>query len=186
MGLTISQKEISLDLQNQGFTNTIYSQEGDADSRQLVISLFDDGEKYIISPSSVLLLQGTRADGAVVNRYIDIFNDNKITIIFREEELNVKGIAKYKIVIKDKDGDKKLSSFYFKIKVYENVYNSDGIIANPSVDVLEELIETTGKLVEKTNDTIKRANEKINEIDDILTPISDSEIDAIFSMFLDN
>ena len=77
MGITISKKEISLDLQNQGFTNTIYSQEGDADLRQLVISLFDDGE-----------------------------------------ELCVKGIAKYKIVIEE--GNKKLSSVRFKVKLLEH------------------------------------------------------------------
>lgn len=170
MGITISQKEISLDLQNQGFVNTIYAQQGDSDSRQLVVSLFDDGEKYIISPSSVLLLQGTRADGAVVNRYIQTFNDNKVTIIFREEELNVKGNAKYKIVIED--GDTKLSSFYFKIKVYENVYNSDGIIANPAIDILES--------------TIKKANETIEEMNNLMTPITNDEIDILFSKHMGN
>lgn len=170
MGITISQKEISLDLQNQGFVNTIYAQQGDSDSRQLVVSLFDDGEKYIISPSSVLLLQGTRADGAVVNRYIQTFNDNKVTIIFREEELNVKGNAKYKIVIED--GDTKLSSFYFKIKVYENVYNSDGIIANPDIDILES--------------TIKKANETIEEMNNLMTPITNDEIDILFSKYMGN
>lgn len=177
MGITISQKEISLDLQNQGFVNTIYTQQGDSDSRQLVVSLFDDGKKYIISPSSVLLLQGTRADGAVVNRYIDTFNDNKVTIAFREEELNVKGIAKYKIVIED--GDKKLSSFYFKIKVYENVYNSDGVIANPSIDTLESTIQ-------KANETISKANETIEEMNNLMTPITNDEIDILFSKYMDN
>ena len=172
MGITISQKEISLDLQNQGFVNTIYAQQGDSDSRQLVVSLFDDGEKYIISPSSVLLLQGTRADGAVVNRYIQTFNDNKVTIIFREEELNVKGNAKYKIVIED--SDKKLSSFYFKIKVYENVYNSDGII-----DILESTIK-------KANETISKANETIEEMNNLMTPITNDEIDILFSKYMGN
>ena len=177
MGITISQKEISLDLQNQGFVNTIYAQQGDSDSRQLVVSLFDDGEKYIISPSSVLLLQGTRSDGAVVNRYIQTFNDNKVTIIFREEELNVKGNAKYKIVIED--GDTKLSSFYFKIKVYENVYNSDGIIANPAIDILESTIK-------KANETISKANETIEEMNSLMTPITNDEIDILFSKHMGN
>ena len=31
MAIKLSQKEISLDLQHQGFTNTIYVQEGDVD-----------------------------------------------------------------------------------------------------------------------------------------------------------
>ncbi len=140
-------------------------------------TIIDDGEKYIISPSSVLLLQGTRADGAVINRYIQTFNDNKVTIIFREEELNVKGNAKYKIVIED--GDTKLSSFYFKIKVYENVYNSDGIIANPDIDILESTIK-------KANETISKANETIEEMNNLMTPITNDEIDILFSQYMGN
>ena len=59
MGITISQKEISLDLQNQGFVNTIYAQQGDSDSRQLVVSLFDDGEKYRLRKRDFALSPGS-------------------------------------------------------------------------------------------------------------------------------
>lgn len=70
------------------------------------------------------------------------------------------------------DGDTKLSSFYFKIKVYENVYNSDGIIANPSIDILES--------------TIKKANETIEEMNSLMTPITNDEIDILFSKHMGN
>lgn len=172
MGLNLSVKEINLDIQNQGFTNTIYVQEGDADSRQLTISLFDGGVDYEISSSSTISIQGTRSDGMVVNRYVDSFNKNTITIVFRNEEISTKGISKYKVLIQD--GNEVLSSFPFKIKVYENVYDSNGVIANPSIDILEDTIR-------RANDTI---NDKIKEIDDILTPISNEEIDDMFSKFL--
>lgn len=176
MGLNLSVKEINLDIQNQGFTNTIYVQEGDVDSRQLTISLFDGGVDYEISPTSTVSLQGTRSDGMVVNRYVDSVDRNTITIVFRNEEICTKGISKYKLLIQD--WDKKLSSFPFRIKVYENVYDSNGVIANPSMDILEDAIE-------RTNETIDKANKKIKEIDDILTPISNTEIDDMFSKFLD-
>lgn len=172
MGLNLSVKEINLDIQNQGFTNTIYVQEGDVDSRQLTISLFDGGVDYEISSSSTISIQGTRSDGMVVNRYVDSFNKNTITIVFRNEEICTKGISKYKLLIQDEN--KKLSSFPFRIKVYENVYDSNGVIANPSIDILEDTIR-------RANDTI---NDKIKEIDDILTPISNAEIDDMFSKFL--
>ena len=175
MGLNLSVKEINLDIQNQGFINTIYVQEGDVDSRQLTISLFDGGADYEISSSSTVSLQGTRSDGMVVNRYVDFFNKNTITIVFRNEEICTKGISKYKVLIQD--GNEELSSFPFKIKVYENVYDSNGVIANPSIDILEDAIK-------RTNETIDKANEKIKEIDDILTPISNTEIDDMFSKFL--
>ena len=81
MGLNLSVKEINLDIQNQGFINTIYVQEGDVDSRQLTISLFDGGADYEVSSSSTVYLQGTRSDGMVVNRYVDSFNKNTITIV---------------------------------------------------------------------------------------------------------
>ena len=163
MGLNLSVKEINLDIQNQGFINTIYVQEGDVDSRQLTISLFDGGADYEVSSSSTVSLQGTRSDGMVVNRYVDSFNKNTITIVFRNEEICTKGISKYKVLIQD--GNEELSSFPFKIKVYENVYDSNGVIANPSIDILEDTIK-------RTNETIDKANEKIKEIDDIITPIS--------------
>ena len=108
----------------------------------------------------------------VVNRYVDSFNKNTITIVFRNEEICTKGISKYKVLIQD--GNEVLSSFPFKIKVYENVYDSNGVIANPSIDILEDTIR-------RANDTI---NDKIKEIDDILTPISNEEIDDMFSKFL--
>ena len=150
MGITISQKEISLDLQNQGFTNTIYSQQGDTDSRKLVVSLFDDGEKYIISSSSTVYLEGTRADDAVVHRKVDSISDNTVTVLFKNEELCVKGIAKYKISIYGNDGSI-LSSVPFKIKVYENIYNDEGIIATPEYSELQKILEDVSELEDNIN-----------------------------------
>lgn len=77
------------------------------------------------------------------------------------------------------DGDTKLSSFYFKIKVYENVYNSDGIIANPAIDILESTIK-------KANETISKANETIEEMNNLMTPITNDEIDILFSQYMGN
>ena len=150
MGITISQKEISLDLQNQGFTNTIYSQQGDTDSRKLVVSLFDDGEEYIISSSSTVYLEGTRADDAVVHRKVDSVLDNMVTVLFKNEELCVKGIAKYKISIYGNDGSI-LSSVPFKIKVYENIYNDEGIIATPEYSELQKILEDVSELEDNIN-----------------------------------
>ena len=145
MAIKLSQKEISLDLQHQGFTNTIYVQEGDVDSRELTISLFDDGEKYNISSSSKVYLSGERSDKAVVSREVDSFTNNIIKVVFRNEEICAKGISKYKIIIKD--ADDVLSSVYFKIKVYENVYDENGILATPQYSELQEAIKKANSFV---------------------------------------
>ena len=145
MAIKLSQKEISLDLQHQGFTNTIYVQEGDVDSRELIISLFDDGEEYNISSSSKVYLSGERSDKAVVSREVDSFTNNIIKVIFRNEEICAKGISKYKIIIKD--ADDVLSSVYFKIKVYENVYDENGILATPQYSELQEAIKKATSFV---------------------------------------
>ena len=145
MAIKLSQKEISLDLQHQGFTNTIYVQEGDVDSRELTISLFDDGEEYNISSSSKVYLSGERSDKAVVSREVDSFTNNIIKVIFRNEEICAKGISKYKIIIKD--ADDVLSSVYFKIKVYENVYDENGILATPQYSELQEAIKKANSFV---------------------------------------
>ena len=145
MAIKLSQKEISLDLQHQGFTNTIYVQEGDVDSRELTISLFDDGEEYNISSSSKVYLSGERSDKAVVYREVDSFTNNIIKVVFMNEEICAKGISKYKIIIKDADDI--LSSVYFKIKVYENVYDENGILATPQYSELQEAIKKANSFV---------------------------------------
>ena len=145
MAIKLSQKEISLDLQHQGFTNTIYVQEGDVDSRELIISLFDDGEEYNISPSSKVYLSGERSDKAVVSREVDSFTNNIIKVVFRNEEICAKGVSKYKINIKD--ADDVLSSVYFKVKVYENVYDENGILATPQYSELQEAIKKANSFV---------------------------------------
>ena len=145
MAIKLSQKEISLDLQHQGFTNTIYVQKGDVDSRELTISLFDDGEEYNISSSSKVYLSGERSDKAVVSREVDSFTNNIIKVVFRNEEICAKGISKYKIIIKDADDI--LSSVYFKVKVYENVYDENGILATPQYSELQEAIKKANSFV---------------------------------------
>ena len=145
MAIKLSQKEISLDLQHQGFINTIYVQEGDVESRELTISLFDDGEEYNISSSSKVYLSGERSDKAVVSREVDSFTNNIIKVVFRNEEICAKGISKYKIIIKD--ADDVLSSVYFKIKVYENVYDENGILATPQYSELQEAIKKANSFV---------------------------------------
>ena len=145
MAIKLSQKEISLDLQHQGFTNTIYVQEGDVESRELTISLFDDGEEYNISSSSKVYLSGERSDKAVVSREVDSFTNNIIKVVFRNEEICAKGISKYKIIIKD--AEDVLSSVYFKIKVYENVYDENGILATPQYSELQEAIKKANSFV---------------------------------------
>ena len=146
MAIKLSQKEISLDLQHQGFTNTIYVQEGDVDSRELTISIFDDGEEYNISSSSKVYLSGERSDKAVVSREVDSFTNNIIKVVFRNEEICAKGISKYKIIIKD--ADDVLSSVYFKVKVYENVYDENGILATPQYSELQEAIKKANSLMD--------------------------------------
>ena len=164
MAIKLSQKEISLDLQHQGFTNTIYVQEGDVESRELTISLFDDGEEYNISSSSKVYLSGERSDKAVVSREVDSFTNNIIKVVFMNEEICAKGISKYKIIIKD--ADDVLSSVYFKIKVYENVYDENGILATPQYSELQEAIK-------KANSSMDDFHNKLDEHYFVLTEDKD-------------
>lgn len=169
MSINLSVKELSLDLQSQGYTNTIVLPQGDSNSRKLIISLYDGGKKYAIPKSDYITvdLVGSRADGAVVNRHVDEYSDNIITLIFRDEELAVKGTAKYKINIVSYNDNKHivLSSFPFKIKVLENVYDSNGLIAYPKIDTIDEMIIKAGEIardeqVRITNENIRITNEQ--------------------------
>lgn len=168
MSINLSVKELSLDLQYQGYTNTIVLPQGDSYSRKLIISLYDGGKKYIIPKSNYITvnLVGSRADGAVVNRHVDEYTDNVITLIFRDEELAVKGTAKFKINIVSVENENRtvLSSFPFKVKVSENVYNPNGLAAYPQIDAIEEIIKKASTLTAEINgikndEIIRKQNE---------------------------
>lgn len=143
--INLSKKNISLDLQHIGYTNTIYAQQGDIDSRQLTIRLFDNGKAYIIPDNATVSLCGTRADKTIIYRDVDAFNGNEITITFKNEELAASGIAKYKIEIKNvfNDGTEKLlTSAPFKLKIYQNIYNENGKLAAPQYSDLKRELDS--------------------------------------------
>lgn len=163
--INLSQKSISLDLQHTGYTNTIYAQQGDVNSRRLTISLFDDGKNYNIPKNATVSLCGTRADNTVIYRDVNSFDQNVVTINFENAELAVKGIAKYKIEIKTiENGETKLlTSSLFKIKVYENIYDEDGKIASPQYSDLQRELD---KIHEQEN-AIKEAEENREQAEEI-------------------
>ena len=143
--INLSKKNISLDLQHIGYTNTIYAQQGDVDSRQLTIRLFDNGEAYIIPDNATVSLCGTRADKTIIYRDVDAFNGNEITITFKNEELAASGIAKYKIEIKNVSNDgteKLLTSAPFKLKIYQNIYDENGKLAAPQYSDLKRELDS--------------------------------------------
>lgn len=157
--INLSQKNISLDLQHTGYTNTIYAQQDDINSRQLTISLFDDGKEYLIPNDATVSLCGTRADKTVIYRDVNNFNNNLVIIDFENAELAAKGTAKYKIEIKTrtKEGQTQiLTSSAFKIKVYENIYDENGKLASPQYSdlqrELDKVHEVTQKAIDATTD----------------------------------
>ncbi len=142
--ISLSKKIISLDLQHIGHTNTIYAQQGDIDSRQLTIRLFDNGEAYIIPSNASVSLCGTRADKTIIYRDVDSFDSNEITITFKNEELAVSGVAKYKIEIKtvsNNETEKLLTSAPFKLKIYQNIYDENGKLAAPQYSDLKRELD---------------------------------------------
>ncbi len=142
--ISLSKKIISLDLQHIGHTNTIYAQQGDIDSRQLTIRLFDNGEAYIIPSNATVSLCGTRADKTIIYRDVDSFDSNEITITFKNEELAVSGVAKYKIEIKtvsNNETEKLLTSAPFKLKIYQNIYDENGKLAAPQYSDLKRELD---------------------------------------------
>ena len=163
MSLELSLKEFSVDLQNQSIVNTIVLPQGDAYSRKLLISIYDNGKKYVIPEEASVDMIGSRADGAVVNRHVDYYNDNVITVILRDDELAVKGVAKYKITISENQEDNSiiLSSFPFKIKVSEDTYDPSNRDAYPRIDILE--------------DTINKAEKRLNSLSEIDSNIKKNE-----------
>lgn len=174
--INLSQKSINLDLQHTGYTNTIYAQQDDINSRKLTIYLFDDGKNFNIPEDATVSLCGTRADDTVIYRDVNSFQRNVVTIDFENAELAAKGIAKYKIEIKtttEEGQTQLLTSSAFKIKVYENIYDEDGKLASPQYSDLQRELDKVHEVTQKAVDATTDLQNKLDNHHFVLTEDKD-------------
>ena len=153
---------LDLDLASSNEYKVINAQQLDNNSRRLIVNLYHDGKKYNISEITKIELQGYRGDGKTIKTNLTSDN-NDIIVDFDDTILGAKGTCRLKIVLfNDEDV---LSSFPFIIRVDENVYDENGIIASPVYSELDETlkkVENLEKTVVKAED-VRNTAEKLRD-----------------------
>ena len=129
---------LDLDLASSNEYKIINAQQLDNNTRRLEVNLFHEGKIYDISNVTRIELQGSRGDGLVIKTTLS-HNGNTIIIDFDNSILGKKGLCKLKIALYN--SGELLSYFPFIIRVDENVYDENGIIASPVYSELDEALK---------------------------------------------
>lgn len=168
-------KHISIDLQHQNYIQCVQAKQGDYNLRSLTVSLFNDGEQYIPNGIDNVFLAGKRADGKIIYRHVDSVSGNDVIVIFKNEELCAKGTSYYEIRVEDVSESESaiLSSFSFKVKTYENVYDSSGVLASPQYDELVLQKINLIKLEKELSNNEEKRKENFEELFKKVTDATD-------------
>lgn len=142
---------LDLDLASSNEYKIINAQQLDNNTRRLEVNLFHEGKIYDISNVTRIELQGCRGDGLVIKTKLS-HNGNTIIVDFDDTILGAKGLCKLKIALYN--SGELLSSFPFIIRVDENVYDENGVIASPVYSKLDEALKKVDT-VQAAEDTRK-------------------------------
>lgn len=151
---------LDLELSSSNQYKIVNAQQLDHNTRQLEINLYDKGKRYDLSNVGEVRLGGIRGDGKPIREDNLQTTGNTIIVDLSYGILCAKGTCHLKILLYN--GEDILSSFPFVIKVDENIYDSNGIMEDPRVDVLDEHISNAEKA---TSDCIYATNELQNQLD---------------------
>lgn len=152
---------IDLDLSSSNKYIIINAQQFDNDTRRLEIQLFHNGTLYDISSVSKIKIEGHRGDGLSI--WKDGLKQGSCILFDLEDDvLGAKGICELKVSLYEENtsgNDKLLSSFPFCIKVDENVFDENGVIASPQYSELQNEMRKIKNLEKniETNEQIRQS-----------------------------
>lgn len=152
---------IDLDLSSSNKYIIINAQQFDNDTRQLEIQLFHNGTLYDISSVSKIKIEGHRGDGLSIWKD-GLKHGSCVLFDLGDDILGAKGICELKVSLYEENAsgnDKLLSSFPFCIKVDENVFDENGVIASPQYSELQNEMKEIKNLEKsiETNEQIRQS-----------------------------
>lgn len=113
----ITTQSISLDLHNQSvYDCLVYGKQGDTGSRQIKVSLTENGAPYLIPEGVSAVFRCLKPDGTSCESPGVIGTDHTVTVTFSDQILAVPGAVIADICLEDPDGDC-LSTASFVIRV---------------------------------------------------------------------
>lgn len=149
---------LDLDLASSNEYKIINAQQLDNNTRRLEVNLFHEGKIYDISNVTKIELQGYRGDKETIKTPL-LHNGNTVIIDFDNTILGAKGLCKLKIALYN--SGELLSSFPFIIRVDENVYDENGVIASPAYSELDEALKKVDAVQEEES-SVSSENEQRN------------------------
>lgn len=149
---------LDLDLASSNEYKIINAQQLDNNTRRLEVNLFHEGKIYDISNVTRIELQGQRGDKLPVKTTLS-HTGNTIIVDFDDTILGAKGVCKLKIALYA--SNQLLSSFPFLIRVDENVYDENGVIASPAYSDLDEALKKVDAVQEEES-SVSSENERRN------------------------
>lgn len=150
---------LDLDLASSNEYKIINAQQLDNNTRRLEVNLFHEGKIYDISNVTKIELQGSRGDGLAIKTTLS-HNGNTIIVDFDDTILGAKGLCKLKIALYN--SGELLSSFPFIIRVDENVYDENGIIASPVYSELDETLKKVEDIETKESSRVEAENKRVS------------------------
>ena len=158
--------KISLDIHKAESQAVLDMKKRDADSRQIQISLTENGKPYYLTPDCSAIFTAKKPDGKAIYNDCTI-KDNLIIYDVTDQTTAVVGRVDSEIRLQNDEG-KLLTCPRFVINVNETVCNDDDIISTNEATALQKLVEqvneflNTDFLTEETDPTIpawaKQAN----------------------------
>ncbi len=150
-------RRISLDFTRKGNTRVIFASEADFNSREFIISLFEDGVPYPVEQSGFATINVCRADGERAGYIADITDDGCVRYVAGRWPFEVAGDVKFSVSLFD--GDKKrLTSNSFTVSVEEGLYIGGDIAESDKThSFFDDLISAVAQF--KNQETQRRTAE---------------------------
>lgn len=154
-------RRISLDFTRKSNTRVIFASEADFNSREFIISLFEDGVPYQLDGSGFATVNVCRADGERAGYIADVTDDGCVRYVAGLWAFEVPGEVKISVSIFD--GDKKrLTSSYFTVCVEEGLYIGGDIAESDDAHTfLGDLMGIMGQFKNQENQRQSKENERI-------------------------
>ena len=128
-------RKITVDLSRRGGTRPTFAVQNDKGTRNLRISLTDDGSPYRIGVGTATALNYKRPDG-VVGALTATVDDGDVCVTLLPPVIGVIGNTACSVSLFDSDGNK-LTSSEFSLDVSEEIYSGEALDASPEYTLLD-------------------------------------------------
>ena len=145
-------RKITVDLSRRGGTRPTFAVQNDKGTRNLRISLTDDGSPYRIGVGTATALNYKRPDG-VVGALTATVDDGDVCVTLLPPVIGVIGNTVCSVSLFDSDGNK-LTSSEFSLDVSEEIYSGEALDASPEYTLLDGVFS---RLAEFETDEAERA-----------------------------